>query len=597
MDPPEISVRAKWAIAFLIGLATVTAATFTWRAAQIGSTAAYDDRQSISETVRTEQGEVERTIAIAAAAREYVRYRADYGVAAALDREAARLTAAGADGSPTSRAPRRPRSGKAQPAARPRRACSAARRSEAISSSRAPLRAPSISRRGGGHSRRSSRPRSTRRESSTPRGSQRQADDIRDRVNGLVRFAFVIAFAVLLYTLAEVSTRRRTTASFAVAGYRRLRQPPSSAASRPTSSHERARVDDNRRPPSAGTRSRGRSSDPLKPKIAVTLAVVVVIAGMLAVLQTQAGANESTTARETTRTAVRAMSANVATSTLLGVRSEVRGRARLPAFPPPLGRRHARVSRSRRARPRAGLGRRGLAGGTAAPDEAAAQRTGPLQLDAERQVLKQQALATTRVTWNTRSTQYTTVLAVLAAALFLVGFGLVVEGSIRRVTYGLGLAIAAFVVVWGAWIYHLPIPSTPDNAITAAAQGAVLTSDGDYRGAVAAYDRAIAAHEDFATAYTGRARARLLAANPDYPLTRAFTDSGGSQTAAAVDGRAARARPRRPPRPARRRTPRARRLLPRRLRAGGQKHRRRDRDQPGRPRRLAVEERRPTRAG
>ena len=88
-------MRAKWAIAFLIGLATVTAASFTWRAAQIGSTAAYDDRQSISETVRAEQGEVERTIAIAAAAREYVRYRADYGVAAALDREAARLAAAG----------------------------------------------------------------------------------------------------------------------------------------------------------------------------------------------------------------------------------------------------------------------------------------------------------------------------------------------------------------------------------------------------------------------------------------------------------------------------------------------------------------------
>ena len=130
-------------------------------------------------------------------------------------------------------------------------------------------------------------------------------------------------------------------------------------------------------------------------------------------------------------------------------------------------------------------------------------------------------------------------LAVLAAALFLVGFGLVVEGSIRGVTYALGLAIASFVVVWGAWIYHLPIPSTPENAITAAAQGAVLTSDGDYRGAVAAYDRAIAAHEDFATAYTGRARASLLAANPDYPLTRAFTDSAGSRTAAAVKTRGA----------------------------------------------------------
>ena len=51
-----------------------------------------------------------------------------------------------------------------------------------------------------------------------PSGFARQADDIRDRVNGLVRFAFVIAFAVLLYTLAEVSTRKRRMSAFAVAG-------------------------------------------------------------------------------------------------------------------------------------------------------------------------------------------------------------------------------------------------------------------------------------------------------------------------------------------------------------------------------------------
>ena len=78
------------------------------------------------------------------------------------------------------------------------------------------------------------------------------------------------------------------------------------------------------------------ASDPLKPTIAVTLAVVVVIAGMLAVLQTQAGANESTTARETTRTAVRAMSANVATSTLLGVRSAVQAEHDFLPFRRPL---------------------------------------------------------------------------------------------------------------------------------------------------------------------------------------------------------------------------------------------------------------------
>ncbi len=280
----------------------------------------------------------------------------------------------------------------------------------------------------------------------------------------------------------------------------------------------------------AATAADGR----LKSLIAVSLSVAVVLGGLLAVLQTQASANEANSARETTRTAVRAMSAGVASNTLLGVRDEVQAEHDFLPFRRPL------IARSPGLGDAAGIP---TDPATTASDLRAAQvlpsrqllaELGPLRLEAERQLLKQQALATTRITWNTRSTQYTTVLAVLAAALFLIGFGLVVEGSIRRVTYALGLAIAVFVACWGAWVYHLPIPSTPDGAIAAAASGAVLTGDGDFTGAIAAYDRAIAAHEDFATAYTGRARARLLAANPDYPITRAFTDSKGVASAAGV---------------------------------------------------------------
>ena len=211
-------VWAKWAIAFLIGLATVTAATFSWRAAQIGSTAAYDDRQSISETVRAEQAEVERTIAVAAAAREYVRYRADYGVAAALDREAARLAASGSgrladvsaaeadalrEGS-TRRAAEAGVFGRStigtdllRPSVTPRSFDITAWRRALEAEQSTALDSPG---------------------KLNPSGFARQADDIRDRVNGLIRFAFVIAFAVLLYTLAEVSTHRRRAAAFAAAG-------------------------------------------------------------------------------------------------------------------------------------------------------------------------------------------------------------------------------------------------------------------------------------------------------------------------------------------------------------------------------------------
>jgi len=85
----------QWVIAFLIGAATVVAALFGWRAAAIGSTAAYDDRQSISETIKVEQQRIDIGIAVVGDTREHTRYLADYAAAAELDNQAAALAAAG----------------------------------------------------------------------------------------------------------------------------------------------------------------------------------------------------------------------------------------------------------------------------------------------------------------------------------------------------------------------------------------------------------------------------------------------------------------------------------------------------------------------
>jgi hypothetical protein len=85
----------QWVVAFLIGTATVLAALFGWRAAAIGSTAAFDDRQSISETVTTEQQRIDVGLGVNADSREYARYLTDYGVAAELDNQAASLRADG----------------------------------------------------------------------------------------------------------------------------------------------------------------------------------------------------------------------------------------------------------------------------------------------------------------------------------------------------------------------------------------------------------------------------------------------------------------------------------------------------------------------
>lgn len=81
----------KRLLALLLGLATIGAGLFSWRAGQIGSTAAFDDRQSIGQTIKQEQQNVEVALLGAVDAVSYVRYLADYAEAATLADDADRL--------------------------------------------------------------------------------------------------------------------------------------------------------------------------------------------------------------------------------------------------------------------------------------------------------------------------------------------------------------------------------------------------------------------------------------------------------------------------------------------------------------------------
>ncbi len=213
-----VGTRVRWTIAFLIGLATVTAAALGWRAAQIGSTASYDDRQSISETVRVEQGRVERAVTVADEAQAYGQYRADYAVAAALDREAARLAKGGAarlaavsrgeaaalrEGA-TRRAAAAGAFGRftigsdlLQPAATPRPFDFSTRERALAAEQSASLDSPA---------------------NLDPGRWARAAVEIRVRVNGLIHWGFLMLVAVLFYTLAEVSNRKRVVYTFLAAG-------------------------------------------------------------------------------------------------------------------------------------------------------------------------------------------------------------------------------------------------------------------------------------------------------------------------------------------------------------------------------------------
>jgi hypothetical protein len=193
-------LNRTWAVAFLIGLATVTATGFGWRAAQIGSTAAFDDRQSIGETVRVEQAAVQRTVALEAAARAYARYRADYARAATLDgaraaavRRAAIRRAVGAgtfDGSAVS-------GDLLAPPRAPRPLDLAGRERALIAQQATALDAPAAL---------------------DPDRWAREADAIRVRVNGLTHWSFVALLAVPLFTLAQLATRTKVVVSLVAVG-------------------------------------------------------------------------------------------------------------------------------------------------------------------------------------------------------------------------------------------------------------------------------------------------------------------------------------------------------------------------------------------
>jgi len=275
--------------------------------------------------------------------------------------------------------------------------------------------------------------------------------------------------------------------------------------------------------------------DRFKQRIAISLGVLVVVGAAIAIVQVRASTNESNTARDTTRVAVEAMRANVVADTAAGVIPQVDAERAFLAFQSPLTAGAPSLAQA------AGIptSKSGSAAGlrvaqASVPDLGVGKLAPVLQTEAQRLSLEQRALATTRITWNTRSTQYTTVIAVLAVAIFLVGFGLVVGGPIRGAAYVFGVAVGLFAAGWAVWIYFLPIPSTPASAIEATARGTVLSGEGSYRAALSQYDAAIRSASGYATAYSGRARARLLASNPDYPVTRAITDLSGRSVAEAL---------------------------------------------------------------
>ncbi len=199
----------QWVVAFLIGAATVFAAAYGWRAAAIGSTAAFDDRQSISETLATERQTIDVGLGAANDNLDYTRYLADYAVAAELDNQADAEEKAGREEaasdtrreaqllrrSSTQRAADAGVFGRysiagdlAQPSATPR-PFNLEDRVEA----RTVEEATGIDSPG----------------SLDPDRWAEEAEGIRDRINGLAVWALIMLVAVLLFTVGEANSARR----------------------------------------------------------------------------------------------------------------------------------------------------------------------------------------------------------------------------------------------------------------------------------------------------------------------------------------------------------------------------------------------------
>ena len=270
--------------------------------------------------------------------------------------------------------------------------------------------------------------------------------------------------------------------------------------------------------------------------IAVSLAAIAVVGAAIAILQTDASVNESNTARETTRTAVAALRAGVTEKggSLLedDIEAESGALRRQLDFVANQAGDAAPVLSSSELR--SILPENGNLPGVRTRE--ALRR---LSVASELLSLTQAALAETRVTWNDRSTQYTTAIAVLAFALFLVGFSLVLSGTQRLVFYLFGIAVAVFTVGAVIYVYSLPIPETSSEAISATARGRVASDQGDQQRAIRLFSEAIEIDDEFAAPYSYRAIARAFAANPDLQATGAVTGGVGSLDQAIADVRRA----------------------------------------------------------
>jgi hypothetical protein len=260
--------------------------------------------------------------------------------------------------------------------------------------------------------------------------------------------------------------------------------------------------------------------------VGLALALLALLGAWIAVLATNAATNESRTAREATRVASEAQTADVvsqgAQAGLDQVTAEIAQFATRSAFQVQSAVEEFGIQLDPAAEAdRLAKAQEALEDATRAYGE---RKTG-IDEQAAQLSLEQTATVAERVTWNDRASQYETVLTVLAVAIFLVGFTMVVSRNLRPPFVVPGVVLAVVCFGWALQIHAKPIPTVAPDAIDGTAAGQVAIDEGRADDAVADFTAAIEAQDDYELAHRGLGTAVLLTGNPDLFRTWAITDA------------------------------------------------------------------------
>lgn len=304
------------------------------------------------------------------------------------------------------------------------------------------------------------------------------------------------------------------------------------------SNEENSELEDGTQAEDVAPSSDKTGSEPkFRRRTGIALATLAVLGAWIAVIATNAGTNESAAARDATRLASEAQAADVLATGIDDGLNQIEAELKLlpnrTAFKASGG-----IAESLGAELDPALNAQRLAEAEASVESALGDnpdRPAELATEAHRLSLEQEVVVQQRVEWNAYASQYETVLTVLAVAIFLVGFALVLGPKLRIPVFIPGMILALICLGWALQIYTKPKTEVSDEAISKTAQAGYELDHGQPADAIDTYTQALDSTPDYFEALSGRSLATLVEANPDLKNTVAFTDTSADTVDSAAN--------------------------------------------------------------